>query len=464
MYARSTTIKGDPGSIDAGIAFIRDEVMPTITTMDGCLGMSLLVDREAARGIATTSWRDEESLRASRELLASYRERGGEIMGGSPEVDEWEVAVMHRDHNSHDGSCCRVTWGRPTDIGGMADYFRQFVLPQVEAMDGFCSASLFLDRAGRRHCGTVTFDSPGCPGGESRHGGLHAPGGHRPGPGAVLRRRRVRPRDRAPEAARAGLSRTIRASPAAPGEAPGRVRDADPPGHCPCRRTGGSWVERRRRWGAVPEQGGATVYARSITIMGDPHRLEDGIAYVRDEVLPVITTMDGCVGLSMLADRESGQCIVTSSWRDEETMQASDLHLAPLRTRGSQILGANPQVEEWEVAVMHRDHHAPEGSCCRATWLRLNQGDFDRGINLYRTAMLPAMESLEGFCSASLLVNRGLSRACTTTTYDSRAAMDAGRDRAWTIRDAGVREAGVDVLDVAEFDLVVAHLRVPEMV
>ena len=159
MYARSTTIKGDPGSIDAGIAFIRDEVMPTITTMDGCLGMSLLVDREAARGIATTSWRDEESLRASRELLASYRERGGEIMGGSPEVDEWEVAVMHRDHNSHDGSCCRVTWGRPTDIGGMADYFRQFVLPQVEAMDGFCSASLFLDRAGRRHCGTVTFDS-----------------------------------------------------------------------------------------------------------------------------------------------------------------------------------------------------------------------------------------------------------------------------------------------------------------
>ena len=224
-------------------------------------------------------------------------------------------------------------------------------------------------------------------------------------------------------------------------------------------------MERRRRWGAVPEQGGATVYARSITIMGDPHRLEDGIAYVRDEVLPVITTMDGCVGLSMLADRESGQCIVTSSWRDEETMQASDLHLAPLRTRGSQILGANPQVEEWEVAVMHRDHDAPEGSCCRATWLRLNQGDFDRGINLYRTAMLPAMESLEGFCSASLLVNRGLGAAPAPPRRTTRgqpwtqgatgpgpsATPGSGR-RAWTF------------IDVAEFDLAVAHLRVPELV
>ena len=42
--------------------------------------------------------------------------------------------------------------------------------------------------------------------------------------------------------------------------------------------------------------------------------------------------------------------------------------------------------------------------------------------------------------------------------------MDATRDRSWTIRDAGVREAGVDVTDVGEFELLLAHLRVPELV
>ena len=78
--------------------------------------------------------------------------------------------------------------------------------------------------------------------------------------------------------------------------------------------------------------------------------------------------------------------------------------------------------------------------------------------------MLPEMEGLPGFCSASLLVNRAAGRACSTTTYDSREAMEASRDRAWTIRDAGVREAGVDVLDVVECDLAVAHLRLPELV
>ena len=206
------------------------------------------------------------------------------------------------------------------------------------------------------------------------------------------------------------------------------------------------------------------MYARSITIMGDPGRMDDGIAYVRDEVLPVTTALEGCVGLSMLVESDSGQCIVTSSWHTEDDMRASDLHLAPIRMRGGQIMGGSPVVEEWEVAVMHRDRTASEGSCCRATWMRINHGDFDRGIALYRSAMLPEMQSLDGFCSASLLVNRDTDRACSTTTYDSRAAMEASRERSWAMRDAGIREAGVDVLDVLECDLVLAHLRLPELV
>ena len=206
------------------------------------------------------------------------------------------------------------------------------------------------------------------------------------------------------------------------------------------------------------------MYARSTIIMGEPGRLDDGIAYVRDDVMPTISTMDGCVGLSMLVDRDTGQCIVTSSWDTEETMSASNLHLAPMRMRSGQIMGGPPEVDEWEVAVMHRDHPAPTGSCCRVTWMRLNHGDIDRGIELYRTAMLPEMESIAGFCSASLLVNRAAGRACNTTTYDSREALDASRERSWTIRDAGIREAGVDVLDVVECDLVLAHLRLPELV
>lgn len=206
------------------------------------------------------------------------------------------------------------------------------------------------------------------------------------------------------------------------------------------------------------------MYARSITVQGDVDRLDAGIGYVRDEVLPVLGERPGWVGLSMLADRGTGQCIVTSSWDDLEAMRASDLHLAPLRTRGGEVLGGTPVVEEWQVAVMHRAQHTREGACCRVAWLRTDHADVDRAITVFSRSLLPEMESLPGFCSASLLVDREAARACSTTTYDSPEAMAASRDRAWALRETGAREAGVDVLDVVEMELVLAHLRLPELV
>lgn len=206
------------------------------------------------------------------------------------------------------------------------------------------------------------------------------------------------------------------------------------------------------------------MYARSITIMGDPARMDEGIAYVRDEVMPAITAMDGCLGLSMLVDRESGQCIVTSSWQSEDAMNASDLHLTPMRRRGGEIMGGTPSAEPWEVAVMHRDHVAPAGSCCRVTWLRMNHGEIDRALDVYRHGLLPEIEQLEGFCGASMLVNRSAGRGCATVAFESAEAIAASRDRAWTIRESGAREAGVDVTDVTEFELAIAHLRLPELV
>jgi len=206
------------------------------------------------------------------------------------------------------------------------------------------------------------------------------------------------------------------------------------------------------------------VYARSITIMGDPQNLDSGIEFVRDEVQPMIMSMDGCIGLSMLVNRDTGHCIVTSAWRDEESMHASNDMLKDVRARGGEILGGSPQVEEWEVGVMHRDHQAPEGSCCRVTWTQLEQGDPDAALEAYRTHVLPAIEALQGFCSASMLVDRTTGRACGTVAFETRADCEATRKQASSIREAAASAAGVMVTDVVEFELAIAHLRLPELV
>jgi heme-degrading monooxygenase HmoA len=199
------------------------------------------------------------------------------------------------------------------------------------------------------------------------------------------------------------------------------------------------------------------VYARSTTFHGRPGNIDAGIAFVENEARPMLDKIEGCRGLSMLVDRETGQCIATSSWESEAAMRASDEQLRPIRDRGRDILGGTMQVDEWEIAVMHRTHH---GECCRVSWL---QGDLDALTETFRVGILPELEQTPGFCSASLLVNRATGLGCATTAWETRAAMEASRSSADEMRSRAASDAGGEIIDVHEFDLAYAHLHVPEM-
>ena len=69
----------------------------------------------------------------------------------------------------------------------------------------------------------------------------------------------------------------------------------------------------------------------------------------------------------------------------------------------------------------------------------------------------------EGFCSASLLVDRASGRAVSTVNFDGREALERNREQAGAVRAAGSQETRAEVLEVCEFELALAHLRVPEM-
>jgi hypothetical protein len=79
-------------------------------------------------------------------------------------------------------------------------------------------------------------------------------------------------------------------------------------------------------------------------------------------------------------------------------------------------------------------------------------------------ATLPRTEELDGFCSASLMVDRSSGRAVSSVTYDSLEAMEHNREASSAMRSATTKDAGAEVLDVGEFELALAHLRVPESI
>ncbi len=204
------------------------------------------------------------------------------------------------------------------------------------------------------------------------------------------------------------------------------------------------------------------MYARTVTVHGDPKAVDDGVAFLRDRVMPAVEGLPGYVGLSMLADRDSGRCIATTSWADEAAMSATGEQLRPLRARFAQILGGPPELQTWEIAVLHRVHEAPDGACTRVTWMRTDPDRVEQVLDAYRLSLLPRLEEMAGFCSASLLVDRWEGRGAGSVTYADRASLERSRTDATAVREEFAAAMGGRILEVAEFDLVLAHLRVPE--
>ncbi|MFF0611092.1 hypothetical protein ACFYUD_20770 [Nocardia tengchongensis] len=208
------------------------------------------------------------------------------------------------------------------------------------------------------------------------------------------------------------------------------------------------------------------MFARSSTMQARLSSIDAGIAFMRDEVMTELAGMPGWVGLSLLVDRDSGRCIVTTAWETEDAMHDSASRVRPLRNRARDVFGGDgPLIEEWDIALLHRDHHAGAGACARVTWSRSDDPDrYDSSINVFRTYALPAMEQMDGFCSASLMVDRSSGRGVSCAIFDSAEAMDRNRQEAAEMREKATSQAGITVTEVSEFELALAHLRVPELV
>ena len=206
------------------------------------------------------------------------------------------------------------------------------------------------------------------------------------------------------------------------------------------------------------------MYARSTTVRGNGDAMDQEIAYVRDEVMPALMQMSGCVGMSMLADRNSGRCIITSAWADETSMHATEQSVVDYRRRAAEILGGEHEAQAWEIAVMHRKHEGHDGCSTRVIWGDSDPAKAEDNLSTFRMAMMPRMEELPGFCSVSLMVDRATGRSAMATTYDSRDDMERARDMAASMREEFSQALGLRITDMAEFDLVLHHLRVPETV
>ncbi len=186
--------------------------------------------------------------------------------------------------------------------------------------------------------------------------------------------------------------------------------------------------------------------------------IDYAIGYLRDNAVPTILGMSTCVGMSVLASRQTGLAIITSAWETKADMHASVVKIRPIREKTAEVIGGGTaELEEWEIAAMHRRHHAGTAVCARVIWLRMESSRREEFVSEFHAATLPALDATRGFCSASLMVNPDWGRAAVSIAYESLGAMDR------RISGVGRHLLETNVIQAREFDEVMPHLRVPDL-
>ena len=77
-----TRVQLDPVRVDAGVAFVRDELLQRLSACSGLCSAELLIDRVIGNGLLVTTWTDQEAADRAQALLDGLR-RDAEVAAGA---------------------------------------------------------------------------------------------------------------------------------------------------------------------------------------------------------------------------------------------------------------------------------------------------------------------------------------------------------------------------------------------
>jgi heme-degrading monooxygenase HmoA len=160
MHTRLLTFTGAT-NIDAGVEYLRNEAIPVLNAQRGYRGVSASADRPGALFGILSLWDTEADRAASDSALGKAREEALELVGGSLSIENLEEVASAV--TKPPGPGCALFVSRvsmdPASVEDNISFFKDQVMPQMQAAPGFCALRNMIDReSGRAVVGTIFED------------------------------------------------------------------------------------------------------------------------------------------------------------------------------------------------------------------------------------------------------------------------------------------------------------------
>jgi hypothetical protein len=206
------------------------------------------------------------------------------------------------------------------------------------------------------------------------------------------------------------------------------------------------------------------LHTRLNWIAADTAALDECVAYVEREIRPVLESLPGSLGISVLADRERGVAIFGSVWGTGAEMSGSENAEAPLRAKLASRAGGPVTVEDYQVPIyelVEQEALPRRGYAVLMTRMQVRPSQVDDAIEVIGDIAVPSLIEAPGFRDAQLFADPASGRLISETTWRDPAARAAAPSVAAIVRAEVPDEAAGEIRAVEDYVLVFSTAREP---
>lgn len=163
LYARVTTSRGDPSTVDEATAHFKERLLPAIEQARGFVGARLMVDRETGLTSVITHWDSLGALNAAEQLAQQLRRQMAQAFRAEViDIDRFEVLISDTPAEPVLPVYLRLVqiYAQPEKVDAFINFTKAESHARVREYKGFRSFVLAVNRMTGRCNISIGFESP----------------------------------------------------------------------------------------------------------------------------------------------------------------------------------------------------------------------------------------------------------------------------------------------------------------
>lgn len=149
-------------------------------------------------------------------------------------------------------------------------------------------------------------------------------------------------------------------------------------------------------------------------------RTGEAIAFVRGEIGPKVTALNGSRGFLMALDHTSGAYVAMAAWSDRATLETHDDLVSELVAEATRHLHSGESaIEVFDLAVSLIVKPLRIGYWGRLVRIQVPAAESDRAAQRFRDTFVPGHDGDDGLAAISLLLNPDTGAGFAASWYDS---------------------------------------------